>query len=341
MFNPAITTLSTSKSYTEITRFLLRGRNLHLTFRVLEFGHDSLKRSAEIFFEHNFLPVDEIFVTAVHPSNAIFQHIEIPRVKNRKNLMDVAGFKAASQFSLPPNEVYMDCLNSFKAIKEGLVPSFVILKTRFVNEFVNTLRSLGFPEPDRISLRPLPIISLAVDGLVSSGNFLFFAVDMDFSFLAAMKNGEMVGLTYIDEGFLSLLDGQSLLEEAELLKLKMSFLGGSHLHYESYESDFSTTLQGLMGYKIGMYLSNMISSSPNTEQTDDKEFNHFFVSGQSSFSTRIYSQVLRSILGGESTVEPLPLKTGEIMEISYTTAGLAFEGGEVVGKRKLVYKEEA
>ncbi len=341
MFNPLITTLCTGKNYTEIARFLVKGRSLSLTFRVLEFGPESLKKASQVFFEHNFLPVDEIFVTAIHPSNAIFQHIEVPKVKSRKSLMDVAGFKAASQFTLPPNEVHIECLNSFKAIRNGLVPAFVILKTRFVNDFVSNLESLGFPEPDRISLRPLPIMSLAVDGVISSGSFFFFGVDIDFAFLAAFRDGEMVGVNFVDEGFSVLFDGQSLMEEEELFRLKMSFIEGSHLHYESYESDFSSSLEALIGYKIGMYLSNMISSSPNSERSDEKEFGHFFVLGQSSLSTRIYAQALRSILGGESTVEPLPLRVGDTMEISYTTAGLAFEGGEIVGKRKLVYKEEA
>jgi hypothetical protein len=81
--------------------------------------------------QYNSLPSDEIFVTSFHPKNVVFQHLEVPRVKSMKNLLNVASYKAASQFSLPPDEVSVACLNSLTALKSGIVPAFVITRRRY------------------------------------------------------------------------------------------------------------------------------------------------------------------------------------------------------------------
>ncbi|MGD9907887.1 MAG: hypothetical protein AB7T02_05205, partial [Mesotoga sp.] len=123
MFQSMITAVNSDEGYTEIVRAVVEGRYLKPVFSVLKVGSDSLEEASRVFSENNSLPADEIFVTAFHPKDVVFQHLEVPRVKSVKNLVSVASFKAASQFSLPPDEVNVACLNSLSSLRTGLVPA--------------------------------------------------------------------------------------------------------------------------------------------------------------------------------------------------------------------------
>ncbi|MFA7427679.1 MAG: hypothetical protein WCZ49_06630, partial [Mesotoga sp.] len=96
MFQSMITAVNSDEGYTEIVRAVVEGRYLKPVFSVLRMGVNSLEESTKVFRENNTIPADEIFVTAFHPRDVVFQHLEVPRVKSTKNLLNVASFKAAS-----------------------------------------------------------------------------------------------------------------------------------------------------------------------------------------------------------------------------------------------------
>ena len=340
MFQTMITALNIDDGYTEIARAVVEGRYLKPVFSVLKTGPKSLDEAVRIFMQYNSLPSDEIFVTSFHPKNVVFQHLEVPRVKSMKNLLNVASYKAASQFSLPPDEVSVACLNSLTALKSGIVPAFVITRRKVLDEFISNLRQSGFPEPNVVDVKPFQIFKIAqMDAL--EGNYVLFMVDSDYSLLVMLKSDEIVGLNYINGGF---SDVAGKFREDDSLSpntdIQREFLTGSKAYYDSLIEEASEQLESMISYQLRMYLTNTLSSSPNTSAADEASFSKFFVVGQSSLSTAVYGRAFQRMLGGDTGVLVLPLKIKETIGITYTTAGLLMRGGEQLGRRKLVFKEE-
>ncbi len=340
MFQSMITAVNSDEGYTEIVRAVVEGRNVIPVFSVLRIGENSLGEAARVFGENNTLPVDEIFVTTFHPKDVVFQHLEVPRVKSMKNLLSVASFKAASQFSLPPDEVNVACLNSIASLKTGLVPAFIITKRKAVFEYVGRLTGENFPEPNIVDVKPFSIFKTAHTS-VFEGNNIVFVVDKNYSILLTLRGEEIVGLNYISDGFDELASGFS--EDNSLspkTDIQREFLVGSKAYYDSLIEEASERLEGLISYQLRMYLTNTLSNSPNTSAADESLFTRFFVVGPSSLSTAVYSRAFQRILGDETEVVSMPLRIKETTGITYTSVGLLMRGGELLGRRKLTFKEE-
>ncbi|AFK06432.1 hypothetical protein Theba_0715 [Mesotoga prima MesG1.Ag.4.2] len=341
MFQSMITAVNSDEGYTEIVRAVVEGRYLKPVFSVLKLGSDSLEEASRVFEENNSLPADEIFVTAFHPKDVVFQHLEVPRVKSVKNLVSVASFKAASQFSLPPDEVNVACLNSLSSLRTGLVPAFIITKKRALYEFIGELTGKNFPEPNIVDVKPFSIFKIAQTS-VFEGNNIVFIVDKSYSLLLTLRGEEIVGLNYINDGFDEV--ASDFKEDNSLspnTNMQREFLIGSKAYYDSLIEEASERLESMISYQLRMYLTNTLSNSPNTSAADESLFNRFFVAGQSSLSTAVYSRAFQQILGTETEVASMPLKMKETSGITYTSAGLLMRGGELLGRRKLVFKEEA
>ena len=339
MLEPFITTVNSENSYTEIVRGKLNGRYIVPVFRVFKSGKNSFEEASKIFFEHNSLPIDEVVVTTVPPENVVFQHIEVPPVRNVKNIMGVANFKAASQFSLPPDEVRIACLNDLKNSKQNIIPAFVITKKQFIEQFLNDFNSVGFPKPDILSVKPFSIFKI-IHNQTFTGNSIVYVVDYDFSILMAMKGEELVGINYVNEGFSELIQSMEADEFPSFRELEKSFISGNGLVFKDVIGEMAEKLQGNLNYQIRMYITNTLSNSPNTIAAEESMFNNFFVLGQSHLSTAVYTETFKRLFDEDITVLPAPVKVAESLNISYTAAGLLIRGGELLGKRKLVVKEE-
>ena len=341
MFQSMITAVNSDEGYTEIVRAVVEGRYLKPVFSVLRMGVNSLEESTKVFRENNTIPADEIFVTAFHPRDVVFQHLEVPRVKSTKNLLNVASFKAASQFSLPPDEVNVACLNSIASLKSGLVPALVITKRKALFEFIGRLTAKSFPEPNIVDVKPFSIFKMAQTSVFEGSNIVFI-VDRSYSLLLTLRGEEIVGLNYISDGFDQVASGFK--EDNSLspnTNIQREFLIGSKAYYDSLIEEASERLEGLISYQLRMYLTNTLSNSPNTSAADEALFTRFFVAGQSSLSTAVYSRAFQRILGDETEVVSMPLKMKETSGITYISVGLLMRGGEMLGRRKLVFKEEA
>lgn len=340
MFQSMITVLNSDGGYTEIVRATIEGRHLKPVFSVLKIGPNSLEEASQIFRKNNTLAVDEIFLAGFNPENVVFQHLEMPKIKSVKMLTGVAKFKAASQFSLSPDEVTVACLNSLPAIKIGIVPAFIITRTKSVEEFVSSLSEGGFPEPNVVNVKPFPIFKVAQTNVLE-GNSIVFVIDRNYSMLFTLRGEEIVGLNYINEGFSDIADkfGENDAFSPNT-DMHREFLVGSKGYYDSLIEEAAEQLEGMISYQLRIYLTNTLSNSPNTSAADEASFNKFFVIGQSSLSTAIYNRTFQRILGEETEVSPLPLKIKENSSITYTTAGMLLRGGEQLGRSKLVLKEE-
>lgn len=340
MFQSMITALNVDEGYTEIARAVIDGRYLKPVFSVLKIGPKSLEEAVRIFRENNSVPTDEMFVTCFHPKNVVFQHLEVPNVKSLKNLLSIASFKAASQFSLPPDEVSVACLNSITTLKSGIVPAFVITRRKTIDDLILDLSKMGFLEPNIVDVKPFPVFKTAQMNALD-GNYIVFVIDRDHSLLLTFKGEEIVGLNYINDGFSEIAEN---LREDESLSpgtdIHREFLRGASAYYDSLIEEASEQLESMISYQLRMYLTNTLSSSPNTSAADETSFNKFFVIGQSGLSTSIYCKAFRKILGDETEVMPLPLKMKEDSGLTYTTIGLLIRGGEKLGRRKLIFKEE-
>jgi len=183
LFDNFITVLNYDPLYIEIARAAVSRRSIIPVFSTLRFGDNALEEASREFFKHNTLPVDEVFVVGISPENVVFQHIDVPKVKNLKNLLRVANFKTATQFSLSPDEVVevvVKPLNNLKAINEGITPSFAITRQKYLGEFLDKLLKKGFPEPDIFTVKPFPVFNLVNRKIFEGFSFLFF-VDLDYS----------------------------------------------------------------------------------------------------------------------------------------------------------------
>ncbi|MDI3523323.1 hypothetical protein [Kosmotoga sp.] len=339
MFEKFVTAINFWEDLAEISRVLVKKKYIIPVFSVLEYGENALKKAAERYFEYNVLDVDEVITTAIHPSNVVFQHVEVPKVKNEKSLMNVANFKIATQFSLPPAEVIPSPLNSLKAIKNSVIPIFAVTRDRFLKNFLEKIKEVGFPEPDIVDINPLPILKLPPREIFA-GSRILFSVDLDYSILYIIKDSEIIGINYIGEGFSAVIDHLTKPDDNKFDLLK-KFLTSQAPPDTSLIEEASDHLSQTIGYQLRMYISNTFSSSPNTSISDEPYFDTVFVVAQSDLSTKIYVETFKRILGDEKNVLALPLRMDASPQFSYNVAGLLVRGGEILGKRKLAFKEES
>ncbi|AKI97921.1 hypothetical protein [Kosmotoga pacifica] len=336
MFNNFVTVLNYDPSYTEIIRAVVFRRNIIPLFSVLRFGEDSFEKASEEFFKHNTLPVDEVFIVAISPENVVFQHIDVPKVKSKKNLLRVANFKAATQFSLSPDDVIVKPLNDLKAINDGVSPSFVITRQRYLGEFLDKLSKVGFPEPDIVTVKPFPIFELVKKKVFEGFSFLFF-VDLDYSVIMAMKFGEIVGINHITEGFSSLILPTIGGEEYSEEYLKRSFIQSTSRIDQALIEQASEMLEGMISYQLRMYITNTLSNSPNTSASDELSFKNFFVIGQSNLSTEIYKRTFERLLE-DMAVHDLPVDFHDV-PVSFSSLGMLKIGGGFFASGKLTLKK--
>ncbi|OAA30828.1 hypothetical protein AT15_09090 [Kosmotoga arenicorallina S304] len=336
MFDNFITVLNFDSSYVEIVRAIISRRGITPVFSALHFGKNALEEASREFFKHNTLPIDEVFVVAISPENVVFQHIEVPMVKDYKNLLRVANFKTATQFSLSPDEVIVKPLNSLKAINEGITPSFAITRQKYLSEFLDKLSKRGFPEPDIITVKPFPLFSLVKKKLFEGFSFLFFA-DLDYSILMAIKFGEIVATNHVTEGFGSLLSAISTDESYPEEKMKKDFIQFSDMIDQAFVEEASNTLRNMINYQLRMYITNTLSNSPNTVSADELSFKKFFVVAQSGLSTAIYKKTFENLLEG-SAVHDLPIEARDL-PVSLNSLGMLKMGGEFLGNGKLTLKK--
>lgn len=339
MFEKFVTAINFWGNIAEISRVLIKKKYIIPVFSVLEYGEDALKKAAERYFEYNALDVDEVVTTAIHPSNVVFQHVEVPKVKNEKSLMNVANFKIATQFSLPPTEVIPSPLNSLKAIKNSVIPIFAVTRDRFLKNFLVRIEEVGFPKPDIVDINPLPILKLPPRE-VFAGSRILFSVDLDYSILYIVKDAEIIGINYMEEGFSTIIDHLNK-PDGNRFELLKKFLTCQEAPDTDLVDEASDYLSQTIGYQLRMYISNTFSSSPNTSISDEPYFNTIFVVAQSDLSTKIYVETFKRILGDEKNVFALPLRMDASPQFSYNVAGLLVRGGETLGKRKLAFKEES
>jgi len=81
--------------------------------------------------------------------------------------------------------------------------------------------------------------------------------------------------------------------------------------------------------------------APLAKEENVVYFDTVFVVAQSDLSTKIYVETFKRILGDEKNVLALPLRMDASPQFSYNVAGLLVRGGEILGKRKLAFKEES
>lgn len=338
VFDQFITTLYSGKVNTEITRGLIKGNKILPIFHTFQIGEGSLKRASEIYFDNNTIPPDEVFVTTIHPSKAVFQQLEMPSVKNKKNFLRIANFKIATQFSLSPEETIVSPLTSVKAIQTGIVPTIAVTRNTVLKERLTELSNLGFPEPDIVDINPFPIMKVTPENVLEGFSYVFL-VDYDFSMFMAIKQKEIVGLNYIDSGFSELLDNienDFPFEQDEIILRFFNSIGNVE---ESLIEKFSEVLESILGYQLRMYITNTLSNSPNMTQSEEEAYNKVFIRSQSNLSTAIYKETLNRILEGEKIVNSLPLKYDKAITPSFSSQGMLLRGGEYLGRHKLTFKE--
>lgn len=338
MFEQFITTLYSGKINTEITRALIKGNKIEPIFHALQIGEDSLEKASEIYFENNTIPPDEVFVTSIHPSKAVFQQLEMPSVKNKKSFLRIANFKIATQFSLSPEETIVSPLTSVKAIRSGIVPTIAVTRNTMLKERLTKLSNLGFPEPDIVDISPFPIMKVTPESVLDGFSFVFL-VDYDFSMFMAIKEKEIVGLNYIDNGFSELLENIEDDFSFDPDEIVVNFFNSIENVEKSLIEKFSDMLESILGYQLRMYITNTLSNSPNMTQSEEEAYNKVFVRSQSNLSTAIYKETLNRILEGEKIVNSLPLKYNKPITPSFTSQGMLLRGGEYLGRHKLAFKE--
>ncbi|HHF08540.1 MAG: hypothetical protein DRP32_00740 [Thermotogae bacterium] len=336
MFDNFITVLNYDPLYIEIARAAVSRRSIIPVFSTLRFGDNALEEASREFFKHNTLPVDEVFVVGISPENVVFQHIDVPKVKNLKNLLRVANFKTATQFSLSPDEVVVKPLNNLKAINEGITPSFAITRQKYLGEFLDKLLKRGFPEPDIFTVKPFPVFNLVNRKIFEGFSFLFF-VDLDYSVIIAMKFGEVVAINHITDGFNMLLPSISAEEKYTKEELKRKFLQFGDMLDQTFVEESSNTLKNMISYQLRIYITNTLSNSPNTVAADELSFKKFFVVGQSTLSTAIYRKTFESLLE-ETVVHELPFERRDL-PISFSSLGMLKMGGEFLGNGKFTFKK--
>ncbi|MFO7881590.1 MAG: hypothetical protein R6U52_03495 [Kosmotogaceae bacterium] len=338
MFDQFITTIYSGKIHTEITRALLKGNKIIPVFHTFQIGEDSLKNASDIYFENNTIPSDEVLVTSVHPSKAVFQQLEMPSVKNKKNFLRIANFKIATQFSLSPEETIVSPLTSVNAIQSGIVPTIAVARNTVLKERLSVLRKLGFPEPDIVDINPFPIMKTTPEKVLEGFSFVFL-VDYDFSVFIAMKQREIVGLNYIDDGFSEILENIDSDFSFDSDEVVLRFFTSIANIEESLVEKFAEILESILGYQLRMYITNTLSNSPNMTQSEEEAYNKVFIRSQSNLSTAIYKESLSRILEGEKIVNSLPLKYDKAITPSFSSQGMLLRGGEYLGRHKLTFKE--
>lgn len=153
------------------------------------FGKVKLYEVREYNNNFNF-EVDDIIVVNLPWDYVLNLKLEVPLIKNKKELENFINIEISQNFNIDPSEFYFDYFHSFN----NVISVFVVKKNE-IEEYLNKLKSMNIPEPDIV------YPDFLKESLLFQkypGFNLFVFINKEYSGVLIFNNDQFVTIRYSD-----------------------------------------------------------------------------------------------------------------------------------------------